>query len=62
MIEVEVESGLSANKPSISIHRDAFAKWQVVRPFHETPPEEQERLLQNFRDAMEFQGLVLEIY
>jgi hypothetical protein len=62
MIEIEVESGISCGKPSISIYRDAFAKWQVIRPFHETPSDVQQRLLQNFREAMEFQGLVLEIY
>jgi hypothetical protein len=61
-LEIEVESGFSAGRPSVSIQKDAFAKWAPTRPFYETPREEQERLLKNFRDALAFQGLVLEVF
>ena len=63
MIEIEVESGLvNGDQPCISIKRDAFAKWAIPRPFHETPVAEQERLLNNFKEAMKFQGLAVEMY
>lgn len=52
VIEVSVESG--GGMPSIIIGPDAFARWRSGVPI---PREEQERILQNFRKAMEFQGL-----
>lgn len=61
-LEIEVESGFLAGSPSISIHKDAFAKWDRSRPFYEAPKEEQERLVKNFRDALAFQGLALEVF
>lgn len=54
VIEVYVESG--GGVPSIIIDPDAFAHWKSGIPI---PREEQERILQNFREAMEFQGLKL---
>ena len=62
MIEIEVESGSSGGKPSVSIRRDAFARWGSLRAFHEAPAEEQARLLKNFKEAMEFQGLAVDFY
>ncbi len=61
-IEVAVESGLLAGKPCINISKDAFTKWSPPRAFYETPKEEQERLMKNFRDALEFQGLSVVVY
>lgn len=61
-LEIEVESGFSGGSPSISISKDAFAKWAPPRPFYETPKAEQERVMQNFRDALAFQGLALEVF
>ncbi|MFT3960438.1 hypothetical protein [Propionivibrio sp.] len=61
-IEIEVESGFSGGRPSVSIKRDAFAQWGRLRPFHEAPAEEQARLLKNFKEAMEFQGLAVDVY
>lgn len=61
-IEIEVEDGHVAGEPCISIRKDAFAKWDQGSPFYETPREEQEQLMRNFRDALEFQGLALVVF
>ncbi|MEO8409028.1 MAG: hypothetical protein ABI478_00535 [Propionivibrio sp.] len=61
-IQIEVESGFSGSRPSISINRDVFAKWGAVRPFHEAPADKQARLIKNFKDAMAFQGLEVNVY
>jgi hypothetical protein len=61
-IELEVESGLMGNQPCINIKRDAFAKWRGAGFWNEISEEEQSRLLQNFKAAMEFQGLVVVVY
>jgi len=61
-IEIAVEDGLSGGRPRVSIRRNAFANWDRKSPFSETPADEQARLLQNFKEAIEFQGLVLEVY
>lgn len=60
-IELEVESGIIGETPCISISRDAFSKWQGVRVGNESEAEQQARLRSNFRDAMEFQGLAVQI-
>ena len=62
VIEIEVEDGFNAGRPSVSISHDAFVKWKAVRPFHETPIVEQQKLMQNFTDAMNFQGLSVDVY
>ncbi len=54
VIEVYVESG--GQGPSIIIGHDAFARWDDGVPISS---EDQARILQNFRGAMEFQGLKL---
>jgi len=61
-IEIAVEDGFFAGKPCINISKDAFAKWSPPRPFYETPREEQERLMKNLQDAIEFQGLAVVAY
>jgi hypothetical protein len=60
-IELEVESGTSSGRPSVVIMRNAFAKWSTARAFHETSVAEQARLMKNFKDAMAFQGLVVDV-
>lgn len=52
-----VESGLSGGLPCIIIDPNAFERWDGDPPGRRLQPEEQARLLQNFREAMEFQGL-----
>ena len=52
VIEVYVESG--GGMPSIIIGSEAFARWNNGIPI---PHEQQEQILHNFREAMEFQGL-----
>ena len=62
VLEVEVESGVIGQQPCINIKRDAFASWNVAGVKHDIPEEEQLRMLQNFKDAMEFQGLHVVVY
>jgi hypothetical protein len=61
-IEIEVESGLIGDTPTISIKKNAFSKWSPARAFYETPVDEQARLMKNLISALEFQGLRVEIY
>ena len=62
ILELEVESGVIGQQPCINIKRDAFASWNVAGVKHDIPEEQQLRMLQNFKDAMEFQGLLVVVY
>lgn len=62
ILELEVESGLIGDKTCISIRRDAFVQWKGACLGGESPSEQQARLLKNFKDAMEFQGLSVVMY
>lgn len=62
ILELEVESGVIGQQPCINIKRDAFASWNVAGVKHDIPEEQQLRMLQNFKDAMEFQGLHVVAY
>ena len=54
IVKLYVESG--GGQPSIIISPNAFERWSNGVPI---PPEQQARMLQNFKEAMEFQGLKL---
>ena len=62
ILDLEVEDGVIGQQPCINIKRDAFASWNVVGVKHDIPEEQQLRMLQNFKDAMEFQGLHVVVY
>ena len=62
ILELEVEDGVIGQQPCINIKRDAFASWNVAGVTHDILEEEQLRMLQNFKDAMEFQGLHVVVY
>ena len=62
ILELEVEDGVIGQQPCINIKRDAFASWNVAGIKHDIPEEQQLRMLQNFKDAMEFQGLHVVVY
>lgn len=55
-LELEVESGFMGDTPCINIRRDSFKRWSNGVTI---PPDQQEQMLQNFKEAMEFQGLKL---
>ena len=56
-IEVEVDNGVLGGRPCISIRSNGFARWSNDgRPIS---VEEQQRILKNFREALDFQGLAL---
>ena len=61
-LELEVESGLMGDRPCLSIGRNAFAQWRGACVNGETPVEQQERLLKDFKEAMLFQGLAVAVY
>jgi hypothetical protein len=61
-IEVEVESGLMGDRPCLSIRRDAFSKWSGTRHAGETVDQQQARLMKNFKEAMEFQGISVVLF
>lgn len=54
VVKLYVEDG--GGVPSIIINPDAFERWGDGTPI---PPEQQARILQNFKEALEFQGLKL---
>jgi hypothetical protein len=56
VVTLYVESGMTAGQPAILIDPDAFARWDDGGSI---PPEQQSRMLNNFKEAMEFQGLKL---
>ena len=55
-IKLYVEDGLSGGLSCISINPDAFGHWDNGARIS---PTQQAQILQNFKDAMEFQGLML---
>lgn len=54
VVTLNVESGLSGGMPCIILDPKAFVRWDDGAPI---PSDEQERLFQNVKEAMEFQGL-----
>lgn len=55
-IELEVEDGLMGDTPCINISRNAFNNWNNGVAI---PAEQQAKMMKNFKEAMEFQGLKL---
>jgi hypothetical protein len=62
ILDLEVEDGVIGQQPCINVKRDAFASWSVAGGKHDFPQAEQLRMLQNFKDAMEFHGLHVIVY
>ena len=62
ILELEVEDGVIGQQPCINVKRDAFANWSVAGVKYDIPEVQQLRMLQNFKDAMEFQGLHVVAY
>ena len=58
VVMLEVESGRYGGLPSIALKADAFARWSNGIPI---PKEKQAQMLQNFKEAMKFQGLNTEV-
>lgn len=54
VVKLDVESGLNGGSPCIILDPSAFACWNDGIPI---APDQQVRLFQNFKEAMEFQGL-----
>jgi hypothetical protein len=60
-IEIPIESGLRGIDACVSFSRHAFERWETPRAFHETSTEEQARLVKNLKEALEFQGLIVDL-
>jgi hypothetical protein len=56
---IDVEPVTVVGKPGIGIKANTFERWD--HSFVPNSPGEQERLLSNFRAAMEFQGMEVEV-
>jgi hypothetical protein len=56
LINLYVEDGLSGGLPAILIEPGSFERWKDGQPLS---IDEQRRVLENFRQALEFQGLKL---
>lgn len=55
-IEVETEIGFKGNKPAILYKKSSFNKWSNFS--FELSKAERSKVIQNFRNAIIFQGLV----
>jgi len=55
MVQLYVEDGFSGG-PCLCVEPDAFARWKDGTPI---APEQQTRMMQNLKEAMEFQGIKL---
>jgi hypothetical protein len=58
-ITVYVEPGLIGNSPSVSVSKSAFERWD--NSSYKNNPERQAEIMSNFRAAIEFQGLILDV-
>ena len=54
VVTIDVESGLNGGLPCIILDPNAFVRWDDGTPI---APDQQEKLFQNTKEAMEFQGL-----
>jgi hypothetical protein len=60
-VSVEVDRGVTAGmQPCINIHAKAFSKWDNESSV--LPEELQKQMLQNFTEAMKFQGIEVIVY
>jgi hypothetical protein len=56
-VDVYVERGVDNGKPCVIIQPIAFERWDGDPESVTLPDEKQQQMLQNFIDAMEFQGV-----
>lgn len=54
IVSLYVESGLDGGTYCILVDPTAFERWDNGQPI---PPDKQKQMFQNFKEAMEFQGL-----
>jgi len=63
VIGVYVEhTQLPDGQPSVSIKSASFERWDGDPSYIVLPQEKQDEMLANFTDAMEFQGLAVQLY
>jgi hypothetical protein len=59
VVSLGVESGVSGGLPCIIVDPSAFERWDGAPPGQRIPSEQQSKMFQNLKEAMEFQGLQL---
>jgi hypothetical protein len=59
VVTLHVEDGFGGGVPSILIEPDAFERWDGDPSGRVIAADEQGQMIQNFREAVEFQGLQL---
>ena len=60
-IALDVDNGISGGRPCVSVERRAFKRWDSMRDCEELSLAKQNEILQNFVEAMEFQGVAVVI-
>lgn len=58
VVTLEVEDGISGGRPSVLVDPSAFRRWDDGELI---PEDEQQRMFDNLRRAIEFQDLVLTV-
>jgi len=58
-VNVYVERGLDEGKPCVIVSPTEFERWNGDPKFVTFPAEQRERMIKNFTEALEFQGLVV---
>jgi hypothetical protein len=59
VVSLYVESGVNGGLPCIIVDATAFTRWDGDGPGQMISPEQQARMFQNLKEALEFQGLGL---
>jgi hypothetical protein len=57
IIKMYVEDGFSGGLPCICVNPDAFERWDGDLPSSRITKEEQAKMFNNLKEALEFQGL-----
>lgn len=61
LVTLDVEDGLNGGLPCIIVDPDAFSHWDGDPAHARISEADQQRMIQNLREALEFQGLKLVI-
>ena len=59
VLTLHIEGGMHDGMACILLDPDAFCRWDHDSPMTFISAEEEERMLENFKEALEFQGLKL---
>ena len=60
-MSLQIADGLSGGKPCVCVRPDAFKRWDGDSADTQLSDDKQKQVKENFRAAVEFQGLALEV-